>query len=317
MDSGPSTPLLKIFFAVEPGPLEVQAHLLIASLTLNCRDRFVLTAFCRVERIGGLQAETRAFLERNDVSLMPIVNDFADGYPAGNKLIAAGGISGADWYLFLDTDMVMMRPASILAAAGPGQAALCLDTLNGWSAKPDQWAMLFGTFGQPVPAEIISYPIGLAAPPIYNAGLVLFPGNGPSDAPDGPHFGQQWLEAARTLDRLPTLEAKRPWLDTIALLPALASFSPLGPTRLDRDWNNTTRLATDEAIIVHYHGLRQIKQYGWLDRVDAVLRASASPFDSLFALAHHYKRDLGVAGDVFRRAMRHGLQTQNTPGGES
>ena len=62
-------------------------------------------------------------------------------------------------------------------------------------------------------------------------------------------------------------------------------------------------------MIIHYHGLRQLKQYGWLDRVNAVLAASPSRFDSLWDLAFHYKRDLGIEGDVFRRAMRHGLQT--------
>jgi hypothetical protein len=301
---------LKIFFIVEPGPLEVQAHLLVSSLVLNCRDCFSLQAFCRAERVSGLQAETLAFLADHHVELSVIENDFPDGYPAGNKLIAASAVSGADWFLFLDTDMVMMRPASFLAEAEDGRAAMCLDTINGWSNKPEQWSRLFGAFGLSVPEEVIVYPHGNEGPPIYNAGLLLFPDNGPQ----GRHFGQLWLATAKTLDALPDLDSKRPWLDTIAVLPTLAQFPQFGPKRLPRIWNNTTSMSEDDAVIVHYHGIRQIKQFGWLDRVDQVLAASPSPFDSLWALAFHFKRALGVEGDVFRRAMRHGLMTQTPVG---
>ncbi len=302
-------PRLKIFFIVEPGPLEVQAHLLIASLRLNCRDDFTLQAFCRAERISGLQAETRQFLEDNAVSLSPVVNDFPDGYPAGNKLLAAAAVTGADWFLFLDTDMVMLRPASIMDEAVAGRVAMCLDTINAWTDQADQWRLLFNTFDLPVPEEIVHYPHGNTGPPIFNAGLLLFPAPGE----DGVHFGQQWLQNARTLDAIPTLTKKRPWLDTISLLPTLNQRAAWGPLRLPRTWNNTSSLATEDAIILHYHGLRQLKQYGWLERADAVLQAAASPHDSVFGLAWHYSRTLGVAGDVFRRAMRHGLQTQSAP----
>ncbi|TAG30192.1 MAG: hypothetical protein EAZ40_01730 [Rhodobacterales bacterium] len=296
---------LQIFFVVEPGPLEVQAHLLVASLRENCRDDFDLKAFCRAERLSGLNAETIGFLQESGVDLQPITNDFHDGYPAGNKLIAAATVSGADWYLFLDTDMVMMRPASILAEAEAGQVALCLDTINGWSQDPAQWQRLFAAVGKSVPQEVVHYPHGNTGPPLFNAGLVLFPDAGP----DGRHFGQHWLATARTLEDLPDLASKRPWLDTIALLAALARFPDFGPTRLSRTWNNTTSMATEDAVILHYHGLRQIKMYGWLDRVDAVLAASPSPYSNVWDLAFHYKRTLGVEGDVFRRAMRHGLMT--------
>ena len=306
MDQVQTTGQLQIFFVVEPGPLEVQAHLLVASLLVNCRDSFSLKAFCRAERMAGLQAETREFLAQNGVDLQPIVNDFHDGYPAGNKLIAAGEVSGADWFLFLDTDMVMMRPASILAEAEAGRVGMCLDTVNGWSEKPAQWQLLFGTFGLGVPEEVILYPHGNTGPPLFNAGLILFPASGP----EGQHFGQHWLATARALDAVPGLAPKRPWLDTIAILPTIARFPEFGPTRLSRTWNNTTSMAEPDAVIIHYHGLRQIKGFGWLDRVNCVLAASPSRYDSLWDLAFHYKRDLGVEGDLFRRAMRHGLMTQ-------
>jgi hypothetical protein len=180
---------LKIFFMVEPGPLEVQAHLLISSLLVHCKDRFVMEGFCRAERLDGLQKETLEYLAQCDVDLTPITNDFADGYPAGNKLIAANAVTGADWYLFMDTDMVMVRDASIVSQIAQGQVGLCLDTINGWNNEDAQWKLLFGAAGTNPPDEVIPYPHGGSGRAIYNAGLVAFP-----DAADRilGRFGTQW-----------------------------------------------------------------------------------------------------------------------------
>jgi hypothetical protein len=302
---------LKIFFMVEPGPLEVQAHLLISSLLVHCKDRFVMEGFCRAERLDGLQEETLEYLAQCDVDLTPITNDFADGYPAGNKLIAANAVTGADWYLFMDTDMVMVRDASIVSQIAQGQVGLCLDTINGWNNEDAQWKLLFGAAGINPPDEVIPYPHGGTGRAIYNAGLVAFP-----DAGEGrPHFGQVWHAMARKLDTIDALANRRPWLDTIALLPALATNPAWGPTRLDRVWNNTTKFATPDQIVIHYHGLRQLKIFDHLAKMDMILRASPSAYDGLWPLAFHYKRNLGVDGDLFRRAMRHGLMTLTPNGG--
>lgn len=299
---------LKIFFMVEPGPLEVQAHLLISSLRVHCKDDFVMEGFCRAERMEGLQEETLEYLAQCDVDLTPITNDFADGYPAGNKLIAAHAVTGADWYLFMDTDMVMVRDAAILSESAPGQVGLCVDTINGWTTEDAQWQMLFGAADHAPPNEVIDYPHGGKGRVIYNAGLILFP-----DAGEGvPHFGQVWHDMARKLDAVDALANRRPWLDTISILPALATNPAWGPKRLDRKWNNTTKFITTDQIVIHYHGLRQLKMFGQLEKMDAILRASPSSYEGLWSLAYHYKRDLGVDGDLFRRAMRHGLMTQAT-----
>lgn len=103
------------------------------------------------------------------------------------------------------------------------------------------------------------------------------------------------------------LTRKRPWLDTCSLLPALADPDAPPLQVLDSRWNQTTELADAETMLVHYHGLRQLISFGWEQVTDQILAASDSPFDSLRDLVSTY-RNWGVEGDLFRRAMRHGMR---------
>lgn len=293
---------LNIFFMAEPGPLEPQAHLLVTSLRQNCQDDFALQAFCRKDKVDGLHTETRAFFKAQDVRLTPLDNLFSDNYPAGNKIFAAANVSDADWHLFLDTDMLMLRAGSFLADMKPGHVGMCLDTVNGWSEDEKQWDLLFSDHPDARPKKKIILGRGGESYPIYNAGFVLFP-----DAPR--HFGQIWLDTALQKDGLRDLTRKRPWLDTISLLPALADPETPPLHVLDSRWNQTTELADQGTMLVHYHGLRQLIGFGWESATDQILTASNSQFDTLRTLVNTY-RDWGVAGDLFRRAMRHGLMNR-------
>ncbi|MFI0395350.1 hypothetical protein [Paracoccus jiaweipingae] len=291
---------LNIFFMAEPGPLEPQAHLLVSALKVNCQDGFRLQAFCRQEKIDGLHPETLSFFEANNVALTPLENQFSDNYPAGNKLFASSKVSGADWHLFLDTDTLLLKPGAFLSDIAPNHVGMCLDTVNGWSDDEGQWDLLFAKYPNARPVEKVTLGRGAQSYPVYNAGFVLFP-----DAPR--HFGQIWLETALEKDQQPGLARKRPWLDTCSLLPALADPDAPPLQVLDSRWNQTTELADAETMLVHYHGLRQLISFGWEQVTDQILAASDSPFDNLRDLVSTY-RNWGVEGDLFRRAMRHGMR---------
>lgn len=294
------TPGLTIYFMVEPGPLELQAWLLVASLRVNCGDPLRLVGFCRADRVEGLQPDTLDWLEAQDVLLVPMENDFPDGYPAGNKLIAGDMLPPAEWVMFMDTDMALVRPARFLEVAAPGCVNLCLDTVNGWSDDPAQWAALYGAAGLALPEARVELESGQVSIPIYNAGLVLYP------AAEAAHFGRQWIETARIVDAAPEVGRKRPWLDTIALPVALARAGAPGVNVLPMDWNCTTRLAGEATRVLHYHGYRQLFGAGWAERLGEILVAAGSPHRTLDALGRHYRDVLKAPGDVYRRAMRHG-----------
>jgi hypothetical protein len=291
---------LTIYFMVEPGPLELQAHLLIASLEVNCRDAYRLVAFCRDDRADDLNPATKDFLASTKTELRTLTNTFADGYPAGNKLIAASLVKGSGWSLFMDTDMMLARPTAFMSQAAGRRVSVCVDTVNGWTHSDAQWDALAQNIGMANLGPKIVLRGGATSYPLYNAGLILFPPAGPSTG----DFGQVWLETALQLDRDEAIENKRPWLDTIALAACVIHAQSARP--ISEDWNCTTRNATVQTRVLHYHGLRQLRQFDWEDRANAILKASSSPYDTLDAAVIGHRNDMGVKGDLWRRAMRHG-----------
>ena len=291
---------LTIFFMVEPGPLELQAHLLVASLEVNCTDNYRLVAFCRDDRIDDLNPATKDFLASTNTELRILTNTFEDGYPAGNKLIAASLINASGWSVFMDTDMMLVRPSSFLSQAAGRRVSLCVDTVNGWTKSDAQWDALAHNLGMANLGHKIALRGGATSYPLYNAGLVLFPPPGPGTS----DFGKVWLETAVGLDADEAIENKRPWLDTIALAACVIRDQSARP--IAEDWNCTTRNATVDTRVLHYHGLRQLRQFDWENRANAILAASSSPYDTLNAAVTGHRNDMGVKGDLWRRAMRHG-----------
>ena len=292
---------LTVFFMVEPGPLEPQAHLLIASLLVNCRDNFRMIAFCREELVEGLHENTISFLAANGVALRPIENSFEDGYPAGNKLIAASSVRAEGWAIFLDTDMALVRESRFMDVTSGRRVSLCLDTVIGWAKADSDFqdvANELGFDGFPRKQPLWG---GRESHPTYNAGLVFFPAAEGEDE----DFGQKWLAVAKQLDAAEQIQNKRPWLDTIALAGLAAKESNIRP--LELEWNCTTRMADESTRVLHYHGLRQIRQYGWQSTIDEILARSPSPFDTYASFISAYKQDKTIEGDIERRAMRHAI----------
>jgi hypothetical protein len=295
---------LTVFFMVEPGPLELQAHLLVSSLTVNCLDPLQMVAFCRHDRIDALHALTREYLRQNGVELRALVNDFADGYPAGNKLIAAGQVEADGWSVFMDTDMLLVRPSSFLDEAAGRRVGVSIDTVNGWTKDDRQWQKLQERLNITSLGRKVRLAGGALSYPLFNAGLVMFP----PASEDGKTFGDLWLETALDVDRDDEITNKRPWLDTIALAGALARDDAPGVRPLSMDWNCTTRFAGDTTRILHYHGIKQLREYGWQECVNHILQRSRSPFATLGAAITTHAKTMKVAGDLQRRAMRHGIQ---------
>ncbi|KKK70197.1 hypothetical protein LCGC14_2926420, partial [marine sediment metagenome] len=89
------------------------------------------------------------------------------------------------------------------------------------------WDDIYGTLDMPIPPERMHLMRRSTEPviPYFSAGLVVFP------EPPGPRgrFAQVWYDTARAIDRIDTLENRRPYLDQMSLPPAIR--------RAGLDWN--------------------------------------------------------------------------------
>ena len=259
--------------------------------------------FVDIDALRGLNEALLAKASETNAHTIIIMHPHRMGYPAGNKLIAARDVKPDGAAVFLDTDMIMVRPSSFLEETTPGRVSVCLDTLNAWSKRVMHWSALYETFDCPLPPFKLRLAQGELSYPIYNAGLVLFPPARPGED----HFGKIWHDCARKLEENPEVIKKRPWLDTISLAIAPNVSKTLGVRMLDTAWNCTTRQATEDTHIIHYHGIRQLKMHNWQDKADDILAQSNSPFDTMAEAVRYHVEDMKVEGDLYRRAMRHGL----------
>jgi hypothetical protein len=173
-------------------------------------------------------------------------------------------VAATDWRgpgrsIFLDTDMVCLKPLTDLAALSDSHVAAAPEGRPTWGPE-DRWARAYAHFGLPVPADRVRLLRGQRPEhlPYFNAGLVAMP-----EAPqaDGKRFAMHWLETALDFDHRCKIAGKRPWLDQITLPLTVARFGYRAHV-LDESWNyglsyrGRDILRTPDAHILHYHRFR-------------------------------------------------------------
>ena len=260
---------LSIVFMVEPGALETQAHLLVYSILQNCLDAFQMIAYCRSHLIQSIQPTTIEMLKASNVRLVPITNPFEDGYGAGNKIEVSRIERSTDWTINLDTDTILVRPASILSQAEENTVCVCPTNRNGWTSSNGIWLELYNSFGLELPADDFLMTGGTRGYPFYNAGMVMFSGN---------TFGEIWKQTALSIDANPKIRKKRPWLDQISMPVAIERTPGQSVKILHRRWNDSPDYAGDETALLHYHRPRRLTVTGHMPQADKIIAKSASDY---------------------------------------
>lgn len=288
-----------IFFIADGARLEWQSWLLAASLAhAHAGQAGVhLFAYASDDGLAQIGPVTQSIYDAAGVMLRPLppAPEWAKPYPHGNKIIAATDHRGPGRGVFLDTDMICLRPLTDLADLPDGHIAAAPEGRATWGPD-DRWQRAYDHFGLPMPTDRVRLLRG-ARPehvPYYNAGLVAMPET-PGD--DGKRFADHWLETALDFDHRCAIANKRPWLDQITLPLTMARFGYRAHV-LDESWNHslshrgTAIEATPDVHILHYHRcafLEAAPQWpGILQRFfDLVPKAH-------HAAAHVGLRDLGL-----------------------
>lgn len=238
-----------IVFVTQAGEIERQAVLLAASLRRHLGPGVRLVAAKPSGEgwmTGPLQPASIETLKALDVEIVPFAPPMPH-YPQGNKIGALMALPDSADALFLDTDMLCLRPFEATVAA-MGEVALC-PAGRPWQGGEEHWPHLYRLFDLPPPsASLRARVTGEPMAPYFNAGGIHLA--------DAGRFARCWLETCLAIDADERVPQKRPWLDQIALPVAIArsdrAFSIL-PEALNFPAHR--KPAVSGTVLAHYHHL--------------------------------------------------------------
>jgi hypothetical protein len=265
-------------FICQSGELEIKSAILAASLKRWLRvEHELIAAIPQPEsRWGTVSNQTLEFLRSLGVRAVPIENQVDLTYPIANKIGCLSLPTTADKLVFLDSDMVLMRPFGDDARfAIPFN---CRPASNpSFAANDSDWSAVYEACGaKPLPGIVRTTYSGLYIHPYFNAAFIAVPGNS--------RFGDVWLDCCCRIDAVESIPNKRPYLDQIALSPAVSRFG-WAYDCLDERYNHPINFkpidATDPPIVCHYHDLQTLQRE---PTALAQVRSLADEFSDLRAI---------------------------------
>ncbi|MDE3080935.1 MAG: hypothetical protein KGI94_12975 [Paracoccaceae bacterium] len=260
-------PSLTLIYIVEPPDYQVMACTLLASI----REFFPQAqaiGYCPEHRMGDLHPAVFKAHEMMGAEIRPMktLGMWDDPYPHGNKILACRERRDTAFSAFVDSDVLFLRPNVPENLCRPGHVSCSVAASMQWAGQ-EVWDTIYGAFDMPVPTErirLMRQP-GRPVVPYFSSGLVAFP----EDEVNGKRFADVWYDTARQLDRVETLENRRPYLDQMTL--------PLAIRRAGLAWNILPEeqhyilggrlrgqdLPTDREIFtVHYRSQKVLREVG-------------------------------------------------------
>ena len=245
--------MIRICFVCQAGKLEPKAILLAASLRLHFPQDAELIA-AHPTLAGPLRAETQRALAALDVVMVPIRNPLSANYPIGHKFAALTLLGGPKIGMFIDTDVLAMRPPEPLS-----DAVAAVPASFNHHAKPT-WQHVYDRFGVTFPAAAPPTLVSRdQTAPYFNSGMIVVPGRVAG------WLAASWIDTAARIDDDPDVPAKskRPNLSQLAL-PVAAARLGFGIEVLDPRWNFpgwSWRIADRGVpILFHYQTLRRLQE---------------------------------------------------------
>jgi len=256
-----------VFFVADGDRLEWQSWLLATSLAQAHKGQgdMHFYAYAGAEWWPKISPVTKSIYEQTGVELRQLATppNWAKPYPHGNKIVAATDKRGSGRSIFLDTDMVCMKPLNDFGELPDTHVAVAPEGKPTWGADSDRWERAYTHFNLPVPTERIRMLRGRRQEfyPYFNAGFVGF---AETPGEDGKTFADHWLETALDFDHNCKIGSKRPWLDQITLPLTMARFGYQAHILTEsHNYSLSNRLdytQTPDAHILHYHRCRFLQQ---------------------------------------------------------
>jgi hypothetical protein len=242
---------MRIVFVCQPGPIEIKAGLLAASLRhVLGPSVHLIAAIPRPESAWGELRGVigRAFKEL-DIETVSIAHPFSVSYPVANKIDALTRL-GHGPALFLDSDIVCLSPPTFQEFDGEDCACKPDDNL-GFDPGDSGWIDLYKQSNlEPTPRRVLTTLGQSLTFPWFNAGVVY--------TRDAQTLGECWMECCQAVDDYSRSVHKRNYLDQIAL-PLTIHKLGWSYRSLTHKWNHPAEsrpLPASQALpfFAHYHG---------------------------------------------------------------
>ena len=219
-------PELTFAYIVEPPDYQFMACSLLASIRTQFAPEVGAVGYCPAHRFDELHPSVHVAHEKMGAEIRPMVTEgmWDTPYPHGNKIIAAMQPRDSRYSAFVDSDVLFLKPNTPSAICREAHVSCSAAASLIW-AGDEIWDVIWPAFGLPVPEERMHLMRRSAEErvPYFSAGLVVFPESGEKRFPD------VWYDTARSIDRIETLENRRPYLDQMSL--------PVAIRRAGLDWN--------------------------------------------------------------------------------
>ncbi len=269
---------LTIFYIVEPPEYEIMACNLLASIRQHFPPSVKAIGYCPAHRFDEIHpAVHRAHeLMNAEIRTFNVGGRFDPAYPHGNKILASLEKRDTTYSMFVDSDVLFIRDNLVENIAQPGYVSCSMAASMLW-ADQSVWDVIYGALNMDIPPE--RYPLMRRSKgpviPYFSSGLVVFPEH---DTGNG-RFPDVWYETAGIVDRIETLERRRPYLDQMTL--------PASILRAGLKWNILPEeqhfilggklrgqlLPTDREIYtIHYRNFGNLKSSGQLGVAREYLR---------------------------------------------
>ncbi|MCB2134952.1 MAG: hypothetical protein KDE08_03245 [Rhodobacteraceae bacterium] len=221
-------PELTFFYIVEPPDYQILACTLLASIRRHFPANVAAVGYCPEHRIDELHPAVFKAHEMMGAEIRPMKTEgmWDTPYPHGNKIVAALQPRDSKYSAFVDSDVLFLRANKPGNLATKGHVSCSMAASMLW-AEQSVWDTIYGAFRMPIPKE--RYPLmrQKSGPviPYFSSGLVVFP----EEKGRGGRFPEVWYDTARILDRVDTLDKRRPYLDQMTL--------PVAIQRAGLKWN--------------------------------------------------------------------------------
>lgn len=251
-------------FICQQGDLEIKSLFLAASLKqyLSCSYELVAAVPQPEEKWGSPAPSTIKQLEELGARIVKITNGINPDYPIGNKVSCLGIPTKADKIIFMDSDMLCLKPFKGDDRFGIPFNAKPAD-LSTYTVDETMWRKIYHSAGAEMPSLKLPTTVsGDYLPPYFNAGFIAIQSGIP--------LGDMWLDCCRKIDADPDIPNKRPWLDQIGLPVALRKLK-LAFDSLDEGYNYPAHLKPIDPrqipFFCHYHHPEVIRREPIMNRL--------------------------------------------------